>query len=168
MKDTLLEKLKHPLSLSILAGILNGTSYIPFPPWAIFFCLTPLFYIWITQPPKKVFLYTALTYFISILIGFFWINHLLMEFALFPIYISLPILLLFAFFLQIHIAVAGYLWAKFIRPWSSYQAVNAAIFCALAFYAVPSILVLFYSALTFLAIFMEKEKQKIIRKLLKL
>lgn len=139
MKDTLIKKLKHPLPLSILAGILNGTSYIPFPPWAVFFCLTPLFYIWITQPPKKVFLYTALTYFIGILIGFFWINHLLMEFAFFPIYISVPILLLFAFFLQIHIAIAGFIWAKYIRPWSSYKTLNAGVFCALVFYLVPSI-----------------------------
>lgn len=32
--------------LPILSGILIGTSYIPFPPWALFFCLTPLFLFW--------------------------------------------------------------------------------------------------------------------------
>src|SRR5689334_21094570 len=35
--------------LPILSGILIGTSYIPFPPSALFFCLCPLFVFWIQQ-----------------------------------------------------------------------------------------------------------------------
>ena len=52
-----MEKLKnflHEYSLAIISGLLIGTSYIPFPPWAIFFCFVPLWIYWLkTKSLKK-------------------------------------------------------------------------------------------------------------------
>jgi len=104
-----------PLTLSMLSGILIGTSTIPLPPWALFFCLSPLMWIWLNEKPIKVFFYTSLTFFIASLIGFFWISSLLQKFAKLPFVISILALLLFCFLCHITLAVAGYTYAKWIR-----------------------------------------------------
>ncbi|MGE5247985.1 MAG: hypothetical protein ACM3L8_06530 [Verrucomicrobiota bacterium] len=33
--------------LPLLSGLLIGTSYIPFPPWALAFCFVPLWRFWL-------------------------------------------------------------------------------------------------------------------------
>jgi len=35
--------------LPLLSGLLLGTSYIPFPPWALFLCLVPLWLFWLRE-----------------------------------------------------------------------------------------------------------------------
>ena len=115
--------IKHPLAplaLSMLSGILIGTSTIPFPPWALFFCLCPMMWLWLNETPLKVFLYTSLTFFIASIIGFFWLSSLLQKFAGLPFLVSTLILLLFCFFYHFFIAVLGYLYARFIRNRTNY------------------------------------------------
>jgi apolipoprotein N-acyltransferase len=43
--------------LPVFSGILAGTSYIPFPPWALFFCFVPLWLFWLRETSwKKILL----------------------------------------------------------------------------------------------------------------
>ena len=77
-----MNKLLKPWSLPILSGILIGTSYIPFPPWASLFCFVPLWLFWNRQTHlKNVLLGGFITAFIFTLIGFNWVAYLLHEFA---------------------------------------------------------------------------------------
>lgn len=122
--------LSSPLTLSILTGILLGTSTIPFPPWALFFSLSPLFYIWLTEEPKKVFIYTTISFSLGSLIGFFWLSHVLTQFALLPWAVSTIACVFFACIYHLHLSVFGYVFAKWIRPFS-----NAPILSATAFFA---------------------------------
>lgn len=86
--------------LPILSGLLIGTSYIPFYPWALFFCLTPLLLFWTdlaanletdhadsarkTHSKRHAFLAGWLTQFVLNLIGFHWIAYTAIEFGHFP------------------------------------------------------------------------------------
>ena len=70
------------LSLPILSGILIGTSYIPFPPWASILCFVPLWLFWTKQSHlNNVLLGGFITAFVFTLIGFNWVAYLLHEFA---------------------------------------------------------------------------------------
>ncbi len=129
--------LRSPLTLSILTGILLGTSTIPFPPWALFFSLSPLFYIWLTEEPKKVFIYTCLSFSIGSLIGFFWMTHLLTEFALLPWAASVLVCVFFAVIYHIHLAVLGYAFAKWVRPVAKLPLLSAAAFFAFTWSVFP-------------------------------
>lgn len=103
-------------SLSILAGILIGTSYIPFPPWAIFFCFVPLWIHWLkAQNAREVFLAGWLTQFVLTLIGFNWVAHTVHEFGNLPWPAAIVALILFCGFANLHIPVAGLVWFRFFR-----------------------------------------------------
>lgn len=102
--------------LAILSGILIGTSYIPFPPWAVFFCFVPLWVQWIHDPrPGRVFLYGWVTQFVLTLIGFNWVAYTALEFGHIPIPLNVGVLLLFAALAHLHIPLAGWLWALLHR-----------------------------------------------------
>jgi apolipoprotein N-acyltransferase len=105
-----------PLTLSMLSGILLGTSTIPFQPWALFFCLCPLMWLWLKESPLKVFLYTALSFFIASLIGFFWLSSLLQKFAGLSLSLSILVLFFFCFFYHITLAILGYVFVRWIKP----------------------------------------------------
>lgn len=98
------------LVYAIVSGILVATSYIPFPAWALFFCLCPL---WITllreDNPKKVFLYSWITTIVFTLIGFHWIPEPIVEFGHMPFFVGLAGLVLFAVFSNLHIPLAAVL-----------------------------------------------------------
>ena len=98
--------------LSILSGIFLSTSYIPFPPWALFFCLTPLWYIWIRQNLSgwRVFFYGWLAQFVVNLVGFHWISHTAVEFGDIPQFIGFIILILFCVTQNLHFPLAGVIW----------------------------------------------------------
>jgi len=36
---------------AVASGVLLGTSFIPFPPWAVFFCFVPLWRVWLDGRP---------------------------------------------------------------------------------------------------------------------
>ena len=99
--------------LSILSGILIGTSYIPLPPWASLFAFVPLWLQWQkSRSLKEVFLAGWLTQFTLSFIGFHWIAHLIHEFGGLPLPISYVGLLLFCGFANLYIPLAGIIWFK--------------------------------------------------------
>ena len=108
----------RPILFPILAGLFTGTSYIPFPPWAILFCFAPLLVVWFEtaraadpasyrQTIKTVFFYGWLTQFILNLIGFHWIAYTAVEFGHFPIWAGTLVLLAFAALAHLYIPLSG-------------------------------------------------------------
>lgn len=93
----------------ILSGILVGTSYIPLPPWAVFFCYAPAWYFCFNfaQNKKEVFWNMWWTQFILTLIGFHWIAYVAHEFGSFPWILSVGALLLFASLMHLYIPLAS-------------------------------------------------------------
>jgi apolipoprotein N-acyltransferase len=118
-------------ALPIVAGLFIGTSYIPFPPWAIFFGLVPLFLFWAqTKSPGQAFLAGWLTQFVLNLIGFHWIAYTAIEFGHFPKWGGYLSLLGFASIAHLHYPVAG---------WIAVKARNTFRLHALWFFAVCSV-----------------------------
>ena len=102
--------------LSILSGILIGTSYIPFPPWAIFFCFVPLWLAWLkTDSYRTIFRTGWLTQFVLTLIGFNWVSYTVHEFGHLPWPAAIITLLLFCGFANLHVPLAGLAWLFFCR-----------------------------------------------------
>ena len=98
-------------SLPILSAVLMGTSYIPFYPWALFFCYVPLWLFALKQERLKPILIGAwICQFIGILIGFNWIAFTIREFGFFPWPIAILGLLVFASFANFHIPIALFFW----------------------------------------------------------
>ncbi|CAA9891088.1 Apolipoprotein N-acyltransferase [Candidatus Methylobacter favarea] len=97
--------------LPLWSGILIGTSYIPFPPWASLFCFVPLWIFWRQQTSfKNVFLGGLITAFIFTLIGFNWVTYLLHEFAHLEWPIAILGMLLYALIAHLFVPIAGVLW----------------------------------------------------------
>ena len=83
--------------LPMLSGLLIGTSYIPFQPWALFFCLVPLMIFWLqAKSAKQIFIGGWITQFILNLIGFHWISQTATEFGHFPFIAGIAVLIGFA------------------------------------------------------------------------
>lgn len=96
--------------LPLLAGLLVGTTYIPFPPWALLFCYAPLWiFLLQTKSLKQAFWGAWLTQFTLSLIGFHWIAYTAKEFGSMPWSVSIVALLLFASFIHLYIPLAGVL-----------------------------------------------------------
>lgn len=88
-----------------VSGLLIGTSYIPFPPWALLFCYVPL---WIflfhrAKTWKEGFAAGWWTQFTLSLIGFHWVAYVSKQFGGFPWPVALAVLLLFAAFVHLYI-----------------------------------------------------------------
>ncbi|MCS6837329.1 MAG: apolipoprotein N-acyltransferase [Bdellovibrionaceae bacterium] len=85
-----------------------GTSYIPFPPWALFFCYVPLWVYVVEGTPslRRVFGQGWLAQFVLSLIGFFWIYHVSREFGYLPLPLAALALILFAALVHLHIPVS--------------------------------------------------------------
>jgi apolipoprotein N-acyltransferase len=97
--------------LPILSGIFIGTSYIPFPPWAMFFCLVPLWLFWRKERSyKKIFFAGWITQFVLNLIGFHWIAYTVTEFGQLPWSIGFAVLFLFCTLAHLYYPIAGVLW----------------------------------------------------------
>lgn len=97
--------------LPILAGILIGTSYIPFPPWAIFFAFVPLWLWWNEQSSlKQVFWGGWWTQFTLTLIGFNWVTLTLYQFGSLPLPVAVLGFLIYCSFANLHVPLAGVLW----------------------------------------------------------
>ncbi len=94
--------------LAILSGILIGTSWIPLPPWALSFCLIPL---WIslskTTSIKQAFWSGWWTQFFLTLIGFYWIAYVTVVFGFMHWSVGLLVLLAFAGFMHIYLGLAS-------------------------------------------------------------
>ncbi len=100
--------------LPILSGILVGTSYIPFPPWALFFCFVPLWLFWLREGSWKRVLFGGwLAQFVSTMITSHWVAHTAHEFGHLPWTAAVIVLLLFCAVGHLFIPLAGLLWALF-------------------------------------------------------
>jgi apolipoprotein N-acyltransferase len=121
------------LILAALSGILIGTSYIPFPPWALVFCFVPLWIQWTRDPrPKSVFFNGWVTQFIFTIIGFHWIAYTTVEFGHMPWPIGIIVLLGFSSFFHLHVPVSGLIWSLVQRRWPMSQRASI-LFLALTF-----------------------------------
>ncbi len=116
---------QHPgLVASIVTGLCIGTSYIPFPPWAILFGLVPLAIQWVRLSSaesleansdsskfraqlRSAFFVGWLAQFILNLIGFHWIAYTAVEFGHFPWWAGVLVLLAFASIAHLYYALAG-------------------------------------------------------------
>ena len=97
--------------LPALSGVLIGTSYIPFPPWASLFCFVPLWLFWQRQTClKNVFYGGLLTSFIFTLIGFNWVTYTLHEFAQLDWPFAVLGMMAFGLLAHLFVPVAGVLW----------------------------------------------------------
>ncbi|MFN7904807.1 MAG: apolipoprotein N-acyltransferase [Pseudobdellovibrionaceae bacterium] len=112
MKTFSISKLKKSLGLilrnhrfGIFTGLMVGTSYIPFPPWAIFFCYMPLMFVFLNPENnlKRVFWNGWWSQFTLSMIGFHWIYHVATEFGHLPPALSLLILFLFSSLVHLYI-----------------------------------------------------------------
>ncbi|MDT8406240.1 MAG: apolipoprotein N-acyltransferase [Methylococcales bacterium] len=127
--------------LPTLSGVLIGTSYSPFPPWAALFCLAPLWCYWHRQSRLWPIVRSAwLTSFLFTLIGFNWVTYTLHEFAQVDWWLAAIGMVLFALFGHLFLPIAGCLWFYLARRrgvtgWPSWLLM--AISTALAEWAIP-------------------------------
>ena len=105
--------------LPLLSGFLIGTSYIPFPPWAIFFSLVPLWLFALKQKKIRSLLIGAwLCQFTLTLIGFNWVAYTIKVFGFLPWPVAILGLLAFAALANLHIPLSLFFWfisKKYIR-----------------------------------------------------
>lgn len=92
----------------MIAGLMIGTSYVPFPPWAVVFCYIPLMFV-INDSSTTI---TSswwngwwAQFFLS-LIGFHWIYHVATEFGHLPAPVAVVIVLLFASMAHLYVPLA--------------------------------------------------------------
>src|SRR4051812_39976678 len=101
---------------AVASGVLLGTSFIPFPPWAVFFCFVPLWRVWLDEPSwKRVWWSGWIAQFVGTLIGFNWVAYTVHEFGHLPWPAALVALLLFAGFANLHMPLAGLAWLAYGR-----------------------------------------------------
>lgn len=102
---------------AILSGILIGTSYLPFPPWALGFGYLPLWLDFYFHPTtaKQAFKKAWVTQFVLSVIGFYWIFIVSKEYGYLPSIVAGLLLILFASTMHIYIAVAHYLGFTLIK-----------------------------------------------------
>jgi apolipoprotein N-acyltransferase len=102
--------------LPAFSGILVGTSYIPFPPWALFFCLVPLWLFWLNEVSwKRIFLGGWIAQFVFTLIGFHWVAHTAHEFGHLPWPAAALALFLFCCIAHLFLPFSGLVWSLLRR-----------------------------------------------------
>ncbi|MBL7672330.1 MAG: apolipoprotein N-acyltransferase [Bdellovibrionaceae bacterium] len=117
-KRSLRASLSSGQRASLLSGTLVGTSYIPFPPWAIFFAYVPLWLKVLRETSLvRVFFFGWVTQFVLTLIGFHWIAYTAYEFGHIPWPLSGLVLLAFASLAHLYIPLSIIL-AIQIRNWT--------------------------------------------------
>jgi apolipoprotein N-acyltransferase len=103
--------LTPPVLLAVLSGVLLGTSYIPFPPWAVFFCYVPLWFVWLHSRSWTQVLATGwAAQFVGTLIGFNWVAYTVHEFGHMPWPVAILTLVGFAAIANLHMPLAGLAW----------------------------------------------------------
>jgi apolipoprotein N-acyltransferase len=91
----------------LFSGFLIGTSYIPFPPWALIFCYVPL-WIFLFQKAKnwkEGFIAGWWTQFTLSLIGFHWVSYVSYRFGSFPWPLAILVLIVFAAGVHLYIPI---------------------------------------------------------------
>ena len=102
--------------LPLLAGLLLGTSYIPFPPLGLFFGWIPLWHFIFQQKSlKQVIIGAWVCQFLGTLIGFNWVAYTIHHFGEMPWIVSFLGLLVYCSFANIFMCVAGGLWFVIVK-----------------------------------------------------
>ena len=106
--------------LPIVSGLLIGTSFIPFPPWATLFCFIPLWlyvinnqqdkHLSLKQKLKRNFMAGWVTQFILTLVGFNWIAYTVHEFGRMNWFVSIIGLIVFCSIANLYIPLICFLW----------------------------------------------------------
>ena len=83
------------LLLPALSGVLLGTSYTPFPPWAIFFAFLPLWSVWLKKDLswKRLFFTGWITQFIFSFIANYWVAYTIHEYGRLPWMVAIVLFL---------------------------------------------------------------------------
>jgi apolipoprotein N-acyltransferase len=94
--------------LPLLSGLFIGTSYIPFPPWALLFCFVPLWLFWLREGSVRKIVWGGwLAQFLFCLVGFHWVAYTAHEFGHMPWPAAVLVLLLFCAFGHLFFVLAG-------------------------------------------------------------
>jgi len=129
-----IKKFLYSYRLPLLSGFLIGTSYIPFYPWAVFFCYIPLWLFTLQKKQLKPILIGAwLCQFITTLIGFNWVAYTIREFGFFPWPMAIIGLLLFASFANLQMPLSLTLWFISQKKLKNYLP-KPLIYCLLPIY----------------------------------
>ncbi len=102
----------------IVAGVLVGTSYIPFPPWAVLCCWVPLWRL-LERPLswREAFRQAWVSQCVLSLIGFHWIAPTAREFGGLPWPAAVGVLLAFAAVMHLFIPIGFALAARLATRW---------------------------------------------------
>ena len=107
-----LKKYKLPL----ISGLLIGTSYIPFPPWASLFCFVPLWwFIFHEKQLKSILIGAFLCQFVTLMLGFNWVAYTIHTYGGMSWSVSVLGLILFCSLANIYIVVASGLWFFLVK-----------------------------------------------------
>jgi apolipoprotein N-acyltransferase len=92
----------------LFSGLLIGTTYIPFPPWALLFCYIPLWLFLFKKAKtwREGFIAGWWTQFTLSVIGFHWVAYTAHQFGGFPWVLSVLVLILFASAVHLYIPLA--------------------------------------------------------------
>jgi apolipoprotein N-acyltransferase len=93
-----------------LSGVLIGTSWIPFPPWALFFSFVPMWFFVLQNGRswREILLAGWTTQFVLTLIGFHWVAYVSHEFGFMPWPAAILMLLIFAAGMHVYIALSAF------------------------------------------------------------
>ncbi len=108
---------KTAMMAGTLSGILIGTSWIPFPPWALIIGLSPIliFALQNLSSLRKIFWAGWFCQLFLTLIGFHWIAYVSHEFGFMPWPVAFLVLLLFASLMHIYLPLGLVVGAKISR-----------------------------------------------------
>ena len=125
----MIQKIKfilQPLLLPAISGVLIGTSYTPFPPWASLFCFLPLWLsVWNESSYKKVFLKGLTTQFILSLIGFHWVTVVATEHGHLPFALSIVVLIIFSLSAMYYFPLSLLIWKWLDKKYSPSHMIKA-------------------------------------------
>ncbi len=108
------------------SGVLIGTSWIPFPPWALAIALAPL-WVFATKELRdlhKIFWAGWFTQFTLTLIGFHWIAYVAHEFGFLPWPVAILLLLIYAALMHIYIPLSLLMGAWIAKKWQLSQSLT--------------------------------------------
>ena len=112
-------------SLALLSGVFIGTSYIPFPPWAVFFCYVPL---WLFALKAKNLRHLIVGGFLCssvvTLIGFNWVFYAVGEMGL-SFWQAFLVFFIFVLICNLHIPLSLALWWFFQKFKNSARGLSA-------------------------------------------
>lgn len=128
-------KLYHEaLLFGAISGVLVGTSYIPFTPWALFFCYAPLWFFALKSDRswREILLAGWVTQFVLTLIGFHWIAYVSHEYGFMPWPLALLLLFIFAAGMHIYVPLSLFVGLAFSKRLNLSKGATVLVLASLA------------------------------------